>query len=289
MANLRGGSYRKQSKDAFHRILAYGTSAHESEKSGQTHSVGTAKKRITELQQFAKYLENSGSTRKMNLEMTPRTLDQFFDQRLATLSPASKETILRIWSSMVEGLQASNVSIDLDKSYFDNKVQELRDQGPIREAKTEQAIENLDYVLNQLYDHRHESGVFAEVMLELGIRNSEAMELIKNPEHYITIHRDRYEICHLVGKGNHQYEFKTISPELVRKIESIKALPSKSTLYRDFKRVGINAHRFRYTFAKSKIDTLYKMGLHYRDVYKQVSQELNHHREEMTHYYYVRA
>lgn len=289
MANLRGGSYEKQTKDAFHRVEKFGSAKRDHELPGQTHSIGTAKSRMTELKKFSSYLKNNDFTCKMNTLMNSETLDAFFIERLSGLTSSTIETKLRTWSSLIEGLKERNVTINLDKKYFDEKVQELRDKGAIREAKTDQAIENVEYVLDQLYDHRHESGVYAEVLLELGVRNSEAIELITNPQHYITVSHDKYQITNLIGKGNHQYEYKTISPELVRKIESVRALPSKSTLYRDLKRVGINAHRFRYSFAKEKINTLFKMGLHYREVYKTVSKELNHHRAEMTQYYYVRA
>lgn len=291
MRNLRGASYEKQAKDAFFLLLAYGESRRDTKKKGQTHSLGTAKKRKTELIKFVKFLNNQENfTCKMNLLITPMTMDQFFKERLLHLKSSSKETILRVWSAMSEGFKEKYIDVRISKRYFDRKVQELRGEGrPIRSAKKNQAIKDSASIIEKLYEHRYATGVYADVLVGLGIRASEAIELINHPENYITIHRNRYEVCHLVGKGNHQYGFKKISPALIQKIENVDHLPSYQTLYRDLKKLGITAHRFRYTYAKEQIDELFAMGLHIKEAYLKVSEELNHKRPEMTRYYLVRA
>jgi integrase len=190
---------------------------------------------------------------------------------------------------MIEGLKNRNITIEVSKDYFAKKVQELRDQGEIRVVKTNQAIKDIDNTLNQIYDARYETGVYAEVMYELGIRSSEAIELIKHPEKYIITLHNRYEVQNLIGKGNHTYEAKKISVKLINKIESIVKLPSKSTLSRDLKKLDINPHQFRYSFAKNETDHLYKSGLTHKNVLRKVSKDLNHKRGEMTNYYIKRS
>lgn len=289
MKNLRGGTYERQARDAFFLLLAYGESRKFSKKKGQTHSLGTAKKRKTELNQFRRFIEEEGFTCKMNRLMEPRVLDKFFTARLKKLVPSSKETTLRLWSAMTQGLQEKFIDVPVSKSYFNRKVEELRQQGSIRIAKKNQSIKGPESIIVMLYAHRYEVGVYAEVLMELGIRASEAIELIRNHHRYVTVHREKYEISHLVGKGNHEYGFKEISPKLVQKIERVRYMPSYSTLYRDLRSIGITAHRFRYTYAKEQIHDLFTSGLHLKDAYSKISKELNHKRAEMTKYYLIRA
>jgi hypothetical protein len=70
--------------------------------------------------------------------------------------------------------------------------------------------------------------VIAEIQL-LGFRISESMELIKHPDKYIS----NGEIIGLIGKGNHAYEPKEISPQLVAKIALAEKIPSQSTYRND--------------------------------------------------------
>ncbi|MBN2896152.1 MAG: hypothetical protein JXK05_09725 [Campylobacterales bacterium] len=289
MANLRGNSSEKQIKDAFHRLVAFGQGRRDTDLKGQTHSLGTADKRLTELKAFGDYMHTIDFTGKLNTMMHPQMMEQFFASRLEGLQSSSKESVLRTWSSMTEGLKEKNISIDLDQSYFDGKVQQLRDQGPIREAKTKQAVQNLDRVLNELYDKRMESGIYAEIMAQTGLRSREAYELMRHSERYCVALNNGYVVRGLKGKGNHRYADKPISVELLRNIQNIQKLPSLSTLTRDFKVMGLNAHRFRYSYARNRVEALYTQGVEHHTVLKSVSQELNHKREEMTQYYIKRA
>jgi hypothetical protein len=289
MANLRGAKIDKQLKDAFYRLANFGISRYQSDSKNLTHSLGLAKKRETELKQFGTFLKNEHFTGKVNEVITEKMMEKFFDQRLQNLQNSTKETVIRTWSSLVQGLQSKNIDIVLEKNYFDEKIERLREEGNIRKIKTNQAITNIQQIINKIYDIRYETGVYSETMYQLGIRSSEAIELIKNPSEYITVHNGKYEVCHLIGKGNHQYNFKIISVSLVNKIEQIKKIPSKSTLHRDLKSVGINSHQLRYTFAKEHTEKLYKYGLEHKKVLKEVSKELNHKRGEMTNYYLRRA
>lgn len=127
-------------------------------------------------------------------------------------------------------------------------------------------------------------------MHELGIRSSESIRLLNEPDRYIIERDGGLFVEGLIGKGNHVYDPKEISSELVYKIEQIDKMPSYSTLYRDLKELGVNAHGFRYGYAKEQLENkLSHEAKSYHDSLKEVSKELNHHREEMTNYYINRS
>jgi len=65
MANLRGGSFQKQIKDAFHRLERFGQGRHGKD-DHFTHSLELAKKREMYLRDFAKFAENTGLDGKLN-------------------------------------------------------------------------------------------------------------------------------------------------------------------------------------------------------------------------------
>jgi hypothetical protein len=50
--------------------------------------------------------------------------------------------------------------------------------------------------------------------------------------------------------------------------------------------VGIDrSHDFRVTYAKDLLESKLEQGISYKEALKEVSQEINHHRPEMTEYY----
>jgi integrase len=144
------------------------------------------------------------------------------------------------------------------------------------QVESGRAIENVEQVINNIYDTRFESGVIADVQHELGLRVAEAHELVNNHGRYIN--DDKVE--GLVGKGNHIYHEKEISQELIAKIEQCQEIPSVRTYQDDISKEDISSHDFRYTFAKE----------HEHDMTKEeLSRALNHEREEMTNYYLARV
>jgi len=91
--------------------------------------------------------------------------------------------------------------------------------------ETGRSIENAELVLSALYEKNYESGVIAEVLNSLGVRITEAYELIQNSQKYI---RDEM-VVGLVGKGNHVYIAKAIPSTLIHKIAMVEKLPVQNT------------------------------------------------------------
>jgi integrase len=285
MANLRGGTLDKQVTDAFHRMESFGVKRHGSN-DHLTHSDGVASKREMYLRDFKNFMENNQIDGKLNQAMTTENMDKFLEQRMENLSRTSSEDYTRGWSSMMQGLQESNVSIELDKNYFDQKVAEIKEM-PLEEVITGRAIKDADNVIKELYNTRYGSGVIAEVQYTLGLRVSEAIELVQNHEKYI----DHNEIVGLVGKGNHTYEQKEISQQLVSKIMSAENIPSQNTYRTDVSSVTDNQHTphdFRYSYAEREYHSKIENGVEYHEALREVSEGLNHSREEMTSYYLKR-
>lgn len=285
MSNLRGGSYEKQARDAFHRLEKFGVARHGS-KDNFTHSLGLAHKREAYLRDIQNYATENKLTGKLNQIMSNKTvMDKFFNERMKNLSPVTQENYLRGYSSMLEGLKQANISIGIDKSYFDNKVAKIVKDTTI---KTGRAIENVDKVIEKIYNTRYESGVIAQVQYELAFRTSEAIELVRNNEKYISGNT----ITGVAGKGNHIYVDKYISDELKSKIEAVEKVPHEDTYRSDFKKSNDGQHiphDLRFTFAKENFEAKIANGVAYKEAMKQVSTELNHVSAERTRYYLARA
>lgn len=286
MANLKGGSFEKQIKDAFHRLEAFGVGRVD-KNDNLTHSDKLAEKREMYLKDISDYFTSQNLNDKLNTLLTKDNLDKFFNQRLEDLSTKTQENYLRGFSSMLKGLEQQNIHIPLhyeDKSFFDDKVSLLKDQ-----AETiieNRYIDNVNDLISNLYEDRAISGLIAQTQYELSIRQSEAFELIKNPSQYI----ENGVVSNLIGKGNHTYESKEISFELEQKLlNNQKQLISKSTYYEDLKKYNISSHDFRFTSARDKFEEKINNGISEKEAKLQISSELNHKREEITDYYLNRT
>lgn len=275
MANLKGSDFSKQVKDIHHRTSAFGESRH-GKSDHQTHSSALADKRAEMSQSFAKFAEDKGLDGKLNSHMTNDNVKEFLDARTSDMATSTAENYVRGFSSMIEGLKESNVDIQADKSVFNDKVHEIKDNAPYQPIEINRAIESVDTKIDNLYEKRFESGVIAETQRELGLRVSEARELVSNYERYINDN----QVENLIGKGNNAYEAKDISVELQAKIAQCENIPSQSTYFRDLKENEIDkSHDLRYTYVNEKKDELSK---------EELSKEINHHREDITDRYIAR-
>lgn len=286
MANLKGGTLEKQCKDLFHRLESFGkgrlgTSDH------QTHSDGLATKREMYANDFKDYMERHQIEGKMNLAMDSENVKSFLDERLEGLKHTTKENYIRGVSSLLTGLKESNVEISCDKSVFDDKVAEVKAMAT-PDTRSNLAINNLTQKVEQLYDKRFESGVISEVLKDLGVRVSEGYEIVKNIDNYYNVANGTIE--NLKGKGNHFYEPKSITAELVEKIKMCESLPSQNTYRNDLKEVGINnPHLMKFTYAKNEFEKKLNDGAEYHLALRELSQELNHTRESMSLFYVGRG
>ena len=286
MANLKGSNFSKQSKNAFHRLEAFKI-RRVGKNDNLTHSDKLAQKREMYLRDISKYFEANEITGKLNQLFTKENLDNFFNERFVNLASKSQENFIRGFSSMLQGLEIKNITIPIltqNKSFFDDKVALLK-------ANTITIIENryinnVNNIIDNLYQDRQISGLIAQTQYELSIRQTEAFELIKNSSKYI----DNGFVNNLIGKGNHTYEQKAISFILEQKIlNNQDPLINKSTYYRDLQKYNISSHDFRFTSARDKFESLVKSGVSTKEAKLIISKELNHKREAITDYYLKRT
>ena len=286
MANLKGGSFEKQIKDAFHRLEAFGVGRVD-KNDNLTHSDKLAEKREMYLKDISDYFTSQNLNDKLNTLLTKDNLDKFFNQRLEDLSTKTQENYLRGFSSMLKGLEQQNINIPVhleDKDFFDDKVKGIKDQAET--IVENRYIDNVKDVIKNLYEDRTISGLIAQTQYELSIRQAEAFELVKNPNKYI----ENGRVENLIGKGNHSYDSKEISFELEQKLlNNQKQLISKSTYYEDLKKYNVSSHDFRFTSARDKFEEKINNGISEKEAKLQISSELNHKREEITDYYLNRT
>ncbi len=291
MANLRGGTFEKQIKDAFFRTLALGESRHMKE-DNLTHSLALADKRQMYLNDFKQYLEQNGITEgKINQYMTEETIRDFIEQRTMELSPKSALDYTTGFNSLLKGLEQANITIPANPSendFLKDFREVFREEMKELEVESGRYIENLDQKLEELKEIRYESYVIAKLQSETGLRVNEAMEVAKNFSKYYNEESGKLE--GVIGKGNHEYAPKEISYQLAQEIQKMENIPHYNTYNKDLKEVGINrSHDFRVTYAKDLLQHKLEQGKEYKVALKEVSQEINHHRPEMTEYYLARA
>lgn len=286
MANLKGGTFQKQVKDAFHRLESFGI-GRVGKDDNLTHSDKLAEKREMYLKDVSNHFASENIEGKLNNAFTKENLDKFFNERLENLSDKTQENYLRGFSSMLKGLEQQNIHIPLhieNKSFFDDKVALLKDQADT--IIENRYINNVQDIISNLYEDREITGLLAQTQYELSIRQAEAFELIKNPSSYI----DKGIVSELVGKGNHVYEAKAISFELEQKIlNNTDSLIDKSTYYKDLQKYDISSHNFRFISARDKFEEKVSSGVSVKEAKLQISKELNHKREAITDYYLNRT
>jgi len=291
MANLRGGTFEKQVRDAFYRTLAFKESRHMKE-DNLTHSLGLADKRQMYLRDFKEYLEQKGITQgKINQYMDQETIRDFLEQRTMELSPKTALDYTTGFNSLLKGLEQANITIPANPSNNDF-LQDFREtfREEMKQLEIEQGryIENVEQKIEELKEIRYESYVIAKIQSETGLRVSEAMEVARNFEKYYNPENNTLE--GVIGKGNHEYALKEISFQLAQEIQKMENIPHYNTYNRDLKEVGINrSHDFRVTYAKNLLQHKLEQGTPYKQALREVSQEINHHRPEMTEYYLDRA
>lgn len=286
MANLKGGTFEKQIKDAFHRLESFGV-GRVGKNDNLTHSLKLGEKRIMYLKDISNYFTSQNLNDKLNTLFTKDNLDKFFNQRLEDLSSKTQENYIRGFSSMLKGLEQQNIHIPLhyeDKDFFDNRVSILKDQSEI--IIENRYIDNVENIISNLYEDRAISGLIAQCQYDLSIRQEEAFELVSNPLKYI---QNGY-VENLIGKGNHIYEPKEIFFELEQKLlNNTDELISKTTYYNDLQKYDISSHDFRFTSARDKYEEKINSGISEKEAKLQISEMLNHKREEITNYYLART
>ena len=85
MANLKGGTFEKQVKDAFHRLEAFGI-GRVGKSDNLTHSDKLAQKREMYLRDITSFFKSQNLNSKLNTLFTNENLNNFFNERLKNLS-----------------------------------------------------------------------------------------------------------------------------------------------------------------------------------------------------------
>ena len=286
MSNLKGGNFGKQIKDAFHRLESFGV-GRVGKNDNLTHSDKLAEKRMMYLKDIADYFTSQNLEGKLNTHLTKDNLDKFFTERLEDLSIKTQENYLRGFSSMLKGLEQQNIYIPLhyeDKDFFDDRVKTIKDQ--YETIIENRYIDNVENVIQNLYEDRAISGLIAQCQYDLSIRQEEAFELVSNPLKYI----ENGYIKNLIGKGNHIYVDKLLPLHLeIRLLGNQDELISKTTYYYDLQKYDISSHDFRFTSARDKFEEKLNSGISEKEAKLQISSELNHKREAITDYYLKRT
>ena len=290
MANLKGGDFQKQIRNALIRMDARGTKRFNTN-SRLTHSNALYQKREMYLRDFAKYLQEKGlNTGKLNNYFTNEHLNNFLNERLSDLSPKTALDYVTGINSMLVGLQQTNV--DVDRSAFNVLREHTSDyrvefNSVKNDFESGRAISDVKIFLNDLSEIRESSSILAELQLETGLRVAEAMEVAKNFSDYYQPQNS--EISGIIGKGGQEYQPKNITPELAEKLNNLEKIPSYGTYYKDLKELETKPHDLRVTFAKNFFEELREKGYSYQEALKITSEELNHHRTSITSYYLSRA
>lgn len=287
MANLKGGSYKKQIKDGLYRLGAFGESRHNSN-DHKTHSNKLQEKREMYLKDFASFLESKEIETKLNTAMSKENLKSFMSERLSDLAPKTALDYSAGFNSMLEGLKESNITIKEEaNTYLRDLTNQNRQEFKNQDYKKDRYINNLNEKIETLQENRYGSSVIAQIQIETGFRVSEAYEVVKDLKSYL---REDNKLVGIVGKGNHTYHDKEISHDLVSKIKNLENLPSYTTYTRDLTGVGIErSHDIRLTFAVNTYSNLLNNGATVSEALFETSKELNHKREEITRYYLKRA
>ena len=283
MTNLKGGSFEKQVKDIHHRLSAFGEKRH-GRTDKQTHSKALSIKRAEMSKSFANFCTNKGLEGKLNEHMNNETVKEFLDHRTQDLLKSSCENYVRAFSSMLEGLENSNVDMLVTKEVFEEKMLEIKQMPDINPVEG-RAINQVDKLIDSLYEKSYETTVVAQTQLELGFRVSEAFEVVKNIDKYY----NNGKLIGVIGKGNHEYDAKDITSSLHERIKLADNLQTQRTYSNHLKAYNLKTHDFRYTFVKDEVEKRLELGQEYRQILSDVSKEINHSREEMTKYYLKRA
>jgi integrase len=291
MPNLKGGTFEKQIQKAFHRVLAF-NQGREFNNDNLTHSLALAEKREMYLNDFKNYLEQKGITQgKLNLLMTKENVIEFIQERTDNLSPKAALDYTTGFNSLMKGLEQSRIDIPANPSendFLKDFREEFREEMKELEVESGRYIDNLQEKLDGLKESRYESYTIAKLQAETGLRVAEALEVTKNFEKYYNQETGKLE--KVIGKGNHMYAPKEISQNLAMEIRKMEYIPHYNTYRADLKAVGIDrSHNFRVTYAKDLLTSKLEQGIEYKQALREVSEEINHHRIEMTEYYLARA
>ena len=290
MSSLKGSTLEKQIKNAKIRLEARGTSRYKGindknknikQKQHLTHSNALAIKRDYYLKSFTEYAKslNKNET-KLNQYMNNNIVKDFLNFRTESLSQKSAIDYTRGFSALVDGLKSTGITANVDKSIFNSHVKFIKENKEDKALSKNRDIKNIKEVIKELKVINPSFASIATLQASLGIRVSESIQLLQFPERYM---QQDNMIHGLIGKGNHKYEPKALTKELIQILKNSKTINYQS--YQNaLKSMSITSHDLRYTYVKNRMEELLKIKS-YKEALKTISKEINHHRSEITEYY----
>lgn len=287
MANLKGSTFQKQTRDALIRVDARGIKRTGNARfDGLAHSRAVLKNRRQILNDFSRFLSDEGYSGKLNLLMTPKIITQFLLERTLGMALSTIENYISNFSALVKGLRLKNITIakTTDFEFF----QRLKDQLGRPDPTIYQTGRYMDEDAVQAMLDRlpHRSRVVATIQYQLCFRASEALLIANNPKKYLV----GLTMSGVKGKGGQVYSNKPIDAELAELIRS--ALPiSRSTYYRDQRKAlqGRNRpHDLRLSHICDLYDSLRDSGESHEQSMTKASKASNHHRSSITGGYQAR-
>ena len=286
MANLKGSNFQKQIRDARIRTDKRGQKKAEIHGKNFARSHNIVHARESQLQDFAKFLQNKGiCDGKLNQHFTEKNLENFLKEKISNLSSTSANTYISGFNGLLKGLKNANISIDVNHDKIVKSfTKELQKQSKEQPIKTGRYISKSEFqqTLKKLSPHICS---ISRLQYQYGFRVAEAIKIASTPSKYI----QNNKIVNVQGKGGRIYKPKTISPKLKKDLQKpIKISKSgyQKAIHRTFKKSN---HNLRLSYAKNQVDQLIKNGNSLLIALRTAAEELNHSRLEITRYYLARA
>ena len=153
MANLKGGNFEKQIKDAFHRLEAFGV-GRVGKNDNLTHSDKLAEKREMYLKDITSFFKSQNLNDKLNTLFTKQNLDNFFNKStFEALTELIQET-----ADDIQYLESISNALDIALSEADlaQIKEELMQSGYIRRKHTKKKVKltskPMHYISSDGYD-----------------------------------------------------------------------------------------------------------------------------------------
>jgi len=289
--NLKGSDFSRQVKNSLVRLDRLNTSKHSSSSgvdggpSRCTFGVKTNDKRNDMIRDFANYISNRyGEEDKLNTHFIDKKIDSFLRDRMSNnQSSITKVNYARSFSSMLQGLRETNVSVAASKDVFDNYVKEVKDHAEEKADRNDYIpLEDRDAILDNLSSRNVGFAYIAELQGLTALRVSEARAIVESPHAYIKNNC----LVSISGKGGREYDPIILTNELhslISKIGQGVSVPY-SSYAAALKDLGIKSNFYRTSYCRDRmISNLNRMS--YRESLRHISLEINHTRESVTQYY----
>lgn len=286
MANLKGSNFQKQIRDARIRTDFRGQKKADIQSKNFARSHAIVHARESQLHDFAKFLQNKEiSEGKLNQHFTEKNLENFFKEKISSLSPSSANTYISGFNGLLKGLKNANITINSDYNKIaKNFTKELQKNIKKQPIKIGRYISKSEFqqTLKKLSPHICS---ISRLQYQYGFRVAEAIKIASTPSKYI----QNNKIIGVRGKGGRTYKPKRISPQMKKDLEKPIKI-SKSTYQKAiYKAFGKSNHNLRLSYAKNKVDQMTKEGNSLLSSLRTTAEELNHSRLEITRYYLARA